>query len=255
MNPERAGHYDPSAGADYRSTRRSRRARREPNPWGRLVFGVSILVAGLVFWLDRLGRIDAQDYIVWWPVILIAFGFTLLARGRWIAALVDIVIGVTFLPALPFLPHFRVGQLLGFWPLLITAGGVTLIMQALRPAAKDAPGAASFRAFAFMGGSGRSIGSSHFVGGDAVVVMGACEINLTAASITGEALIDVLAFWGGIEIHVPRGWRIENRVTEMLGAFADNTAPPVGTDAPRLIIRGSTIMSGIEVKNSREDTP
>jgi len=254
MNNEERSRYNAGAAGDGdRRARRGRRARHEANPWGRLVFGVSILAVGLIIWLDRLGRLRAADYLRWWPLILIAFGLSLLARGRWIAAAVDLVIGLSFLPSLPFLPHFRLGEILGIWPLLITAGGITLILQALRPAAKDARGAGSFRAFAFMGGSGRSIGSSNFVGGDAVVVMGGCEINLTAASMNGEAMIDVLAFWGGIDIRVPRGWRVENHVTEILGAFRDNTAAPIGADAPRLIIRGSTIMSGIEVKNPREN--
>jgi hypothetical protein len=253
MNPDEWNHYDTGGDARLnRAMRRVRGVRRDANPWSRLVLGATILAFGLIFWLDQIGRLNARDYLPWWPLILIAGGLSLLTRRRWIAATVDIVIGVIFLPSLPFLPHFRLGEILDLWPLLITAAGVTLIAQALRPVAKDARGAASFRAFAFMGGSGRSIGSSHFVGGDAVVVMGACEINLMAASINGEALIDVLAFWGGIEIRVPRGWRIENRVTEMLGAFANNTTPPVSDDAPRLVIRGSTIMSGIEVTNPRE---
>ena len=53
--------------------------------------------------------------------------------------------------------------------------------------------------------------------------MGGCEINLGDAKITSEAVIDVLAFWGGIEIRVPRGWRIENHVLAILGGVVDKT--------------------------------
>jgi hypothetical protein len=255
MSPDESGHY--LAGVDYGGGGRApggRSPRPDANPWGRLVFGISTLAIGLVIWLDQIGRVDARDYLPWWPLILIAFGLSLLARRRWIAASVDIIIGVSFLPPLAFLPHFRLGEILNIWPLLISAAGMTLIAQALRPTAKDAYGAASFRASTLMGGSGRTVGSSDFVGGEAVVVMGACEIDLLAATITREATIDVLAFWGGIEIRVPRGWTVENRVTEILGGFSDKTTPPVGRNAPRLIIRGSSIMSGIEVKNPKEDS-
>jgi hypothetical protein len=233
------------------SSRRPRTPHQE-NPWGRLVFGVSLLAAGLIFWLDRLDRLRARDYLRWWPLVIVAFGLTYLIQRRWIAAAINIVIGLAFLPEVPFLPEFRLGQILGLWPLLISAGGVTLIRQALHPEAKDAPGAGGFHAFALMGGGERTISSDNFVGGDSVVVMGASEINLTNATITGEAVIDVVAFWGGIEIRVPRGWRVENRVLEILGGFSDKTIPPVADDAPRLVIRGASIMSGIEVRHPKE---
>jgi len=51
------------------------------------------------------------------------------------------------------------------------------------------------------------------------------RINLSAAKITEEAVIDVLAFWGGIEIRVPRGWDVENNVTAILAV--SSTKPTV----------------------------
>jgi hypothetical protein len=237
------------------SSREPRTPRHPDNPWSRLVFGVSLLAIGLIFWLDRIDRLDAGDYLRWWPLVIVAFGVAYLAQRRWVAAAISIVIGIAFLPELPFLPHFRLGELFGLWPLLISAGGATLIRQALHPEAKDAPGAGGFRAFALMGGGERTVSSDNFVGGDSIVVMGASEINLSHASITGTAVIDVLAFWGGIEIRIPRGWRVESHVLELLGGFTDKTIPPVADDAPRLIIRGASIMSGIEVRHPKEVLP
>jgi hypothetical protein len=226
--------------------------RQRDNPWSRLIGGLMILIVGVIFWLDHLGRIDASDYYRWWPLFFVAFGVAHLPQRRWIAATVYIVIGVALLPPLPFLPNLRLGELIGLWPLLISAGGVTLLMQALRPAAKDAKGSGAFRLVAWMGGSGRTIAADNFVGGDAVAVMGGCEIDLTNAKLDGEAVIDVLAFWGGIEIIVPRTWRTEAQVTALLGGMTDRTDPVA--DGPRLIVRGSAIMGGIEVRNPKEVT-
>ncbi|HYM62900.1 MAG TPA: DUF5668 domain-containing protein [Thermoanaerobaculia bacterium] len=238
-----------------RARRAIRRAARNRDPWAGMVGGLAILAAGVIFWLDHLGRISAGDYLQWWPLILIAYGLAYLPARRWIAATILIVLGLAFLPQIEFLPHLHFGAILGMWPLLISAGGVTLIMQALRPAPKDARDGGAFRAISFMGGSVRTIDSEELTGGDAVAVMGGCEIRINSTRAAEGAVIDVLAFWGGVEIRVPRGWKVENHVAAILGGFADKTAPTIIADAPRLTIRGSVIMGGIEVRNPKDDTP
>lgn len=237
--------------------RRLRRERRQRsgapgnNPWIRLVIGLSILAVGVVAWLDRLGRIDGNDFLAWWALILIALGLAHLPQRRWVGAGVYLILGLIFLPPLPFL-LVRLADVLRLWPLLISAGGVALVSQALHPAPKDMPGSGAFHAFAWMGGNVRTIAAEDFLGGDAVVVMGGCEIDLTNARITDEAVIDLLAFWGGIEIRVPRNWIIENHVTPLLGGVAIHTKNPKDGEGPRLIVRGSAIMGGIEIRNGKE---
>ncbi|HEV7484185.1 MAG TPA: DUF5668 domain-containing protein [Thermoanaerobaculia bacterium] len=233
---------------DDRTESRNRRRNRGDNPWARLVWGCAFLAAGIIGWLDHTGQLNASDYFQWWPLILIAMGLAHLPQRQWISAAVLGGLGILFLPELPFLPHLRLSMILGVWPLLISAGGVTLIRQALGPTAKDARRDNSFHSVAVMGGVGRGVASSDFAGGDVVAVMGGCEINLAAAKITSEAVIDVLAFWGGIEIHVPRGWRIENQVLAILGGVVDKTDGNAPAGAPTLILRGSAIMGGVEIR-------
>ena len=225
--------------------------KRGDNPWARLVWGVALLAAGVIGWLDHTGQLHASDYLEWWPLILIGLGLAHIPQRQWISVAVLLAFGLLFLPPLPFLPHLRLGMIVGLWPLLISVGGITLIRQALQPGAKDAGSTNSFHTVAVMGGVGRGVASSDFVGGDAVAVMGGCEINLSAAKITKEAVIDVLAFWGGIDIRVPRGWQVENEVIAILGGVVDKTERDVPAGAPRLIIRGSAIMGGVEVKHPK----
>ena len=122
--------------------------------------------------------------------------------------------------------------------------------QALRPLPKTVFGedAAIFRAGAFMSGNSHSIGSRDFAGGEAVACMGGCDIDLRGAELRrDEAIIDVLAFWGGIGIKIPESWTVENQVTPVLGGLDDKTSG--GDGKKRLILRGSAIMGGIEVSN------
>ena len=69
-------------------------------------------------------------------------------------------------------------------------------------------------------------------------------------------MIDVFAFWGGIDIQVPEDWAVTIRGIPLLGGFEDKThqsptTAGVAAGAPRqeLIIKGFAIMGGIDVKN------
>jgi len=230
---------------------RLRARKRGDNPWARLVWGLAILTAGIIGWLDHTGALNARDYLEWWPLVVIALGLAHLPQRQWVTTVVLVAIGMMFLPPLPFLPHFHVAAILGLWPLLISVGGVSLIQQSRSSVAKNAADSNSFHTVAVMGGVGRGVASSDFIGGDAVAVMGGCEINLSGAKITNEAVIDVLAFWGGIEIRVPRGWKVSTEVVPILGGVVDKTERDVPAGAPTLIIRGSAIMGGVEVKHPK----
>ena len=215
-------------------------------PWQRLVLGMSVLAAGIIFWLDRIGRIDAHHYLQWWPVVLLAMGVAHLLDRRWFGAAVWFFFGAYFFLPLIGIPGARVWYLIGVWPLLITVAGVTLMIQAFHRGSATP----TFRVAAVMGGNVRKVGAQ-LTSGEVVAVMGACDLDLTAAHIDGEAIVDVLAFWGGIGLKVPHGWDVVGRVTPILGGFEDKTADaPDG--APRLIVRGAAIMGGIDVRHPRE---
>lgn len=218
--------------------------------WTRLTMGLAILAFGFLMWLDHLGRIEASVFLEWWPLALLVVAIGHVLDGRWAAAVIWTLLGVWFV--LPLLGYSRLPlwRLMGVWPLLITAAGLTLVWHSLRPAV-TIPGPGAFQAFAFMGGNVRSIGSQNFSGGEAIAVMAGCEVDLSLARMSGEAVIDVLAFWGGIEILVPRGWQVVSRVTPIVGGYANYTAA-APESAPRLVLRGTSIMGGIEVRNPRE---
>jgi hypothetical protein len=80
-------------------------------------------------------------------------------------------------------------------------------------------------------------------------MMGGCEIDLRHASIGGEAVFDVFALWGGIEIRVPPDWTVVSRITPILGGVDDKTRPPQAASRHCLVLRGFIVMAGVEIKN------
>ena len=100
-----------------------------------------------------------------------------------------------------------------------------------------------------LGGSTTHNTSHDFKGGQALAFMGGCTIDLRKAEIQDEeAVLDVFAFWGGIEIRVPEEWQVINNANAFLGAVENKTYP--APDArQRLVVTGTVIMGGAEVKN------
>lgn len=226
-------------------------ARRGDFPWPKLAFGLCLMAVGIVMTLGYWDVIDEWDYLHYWPLALIVIGLADLAVRHYIGGALWILFGtVLLLPRLGYTIGIGVGDLFALWPLMITAAGIALLTQALRPGAKDFTGArgGTFRAFVMMGGSVQKIGSGDFLGGDVFVLMGGCELDLRDAEIRDEAIIDVTTFWGGTEIRVPETWEVVRRLAPVLGTWEDKTVrPPAG--GKRLIIRGAAIMAGVEVSN------
>ena len=219
-----------------------------------LLFGIVVIVAGILFTLDNLGLVEADQYIRFWPVIPILFGALRLAQAQTstgaLTGFLFLVFGIWQL--LEEVTTLRV-HVDDIWPLLLVLLGVYLGWQgvstrAASPALKEG-NVTTLSGMAILGAFTRGSSSKAFRGGDLTAIMGACEIDLRKAAIDGEATIDVFALWGGIDIRVPENWIIESRVLPLLGGFEDKTRGPSGRTTHRLIIRGFAVMGGIEVKN------
>jgi hypothetical protein len=243
----------------------------------RILFGTALAALGVLYTFDNLGVLDADDTLrrFGWPVLLVAYGTLTVAGSRsgggrlWGTA--ALLAGVGLL-----------GQRLGLWhaefralvpPLLVALGGY-IVWRSMHsdgheswPSrewrspfehATDSRGAASvptidsgesISAVAVLAGIERRVTSSAFRGGELTAVLGGGQIDMREAiPAGGQAVIDVFAMMGGLEIRVPDSWSIEVRATPVLGAIRD-TRPPASSTGPRLIVRGMVFLGGIEFKS------
>ena len=219
-----------------------------------LVIGIVIIVVGVLFTLDNLGFIEADVYLRFWPVILIAVGLMKLwagGRGASLPGLLLFFAGVWLLLQSMAIVTISLWSL---WPVLLIVAGGSMIWRgvygpACQRALADTDGHSTISAMAVLGGVNRGNNSRTFRGGDLTAVMGGCQIDLRNAAIEGDAVIDVFAMWGGIEIRVPEEWSVSGRVTPILGGYEDKTRPIRDAATQRLIVRGMVIMGGVEIKN------
>ena len=217
-----------------------------------MVLGLVIVSLGVVLTLDTLGIADARDYIRYWPAGVIALGVAKLWQGRNSSSGVLGGVVLTGIGAWLLLGELDIvrADFWELWPIVLVLFGGSLVWRSLsgrRPAPNDNNSILS--AVAVLSGVNRGNNSATFRGGDLTAIMGGCEIDLRQAQINGEAVIDVFAMWGGIEIRVPEDWTVISRVTPLMGGFEDGTRPPQGAGTHRLVIRGFILMAGVEVKN------
>jgi predicted membrane protein len=223
------------------------RPRRSSGATPRLILGISIMVAGLLLALDNLGMVDASAVFRFWPVVLVGIGLAKLLgpEGQRKGGTFLIVLGGCLLA-------FTLGILNWprLWAVLFIVVGGSIAARALRPPVRrPADPGVGIDTMALLGGSKTVSNSSDFRGGQALAVMGGCQIDLRKATIAqGEAVLDVFAFWGGIEIRVPEEWEVVNRVNAFLGGSDNKTLMERGA-RQRFVVTGTVIMGGVEVKN------
>jgi predicted membrane protein len=219
-----------------------------------LLLGLFIIGVGIVLTLDNLGILYADEVLRYWPAGLIAIGLLKLSqsrggRGGGFAGLLFISAGTWLL--LETIGIVRVSAREA-WPLVLVFIGAAIVWQGLRggrPRGPRTDGNDTLSAAAVLGGISRGNNSAAFQGGELTAVMGGLEIDLRQAHIDGEAVLNVFAMWGGIDIRVPEDWTVIGRVTPILGGVEDKTRPPQAATSQRLVLQGLVIMGGIDVKN------
>ncbi len=220
------------------------------------VFGVVVIVIGVAFLLDNLNILDAGEIFRYWPVLLILLGISRLTSA---VSMIGKMVGLFFIAAGTLMVldrmHFIEFYFWDWWPLILILIGGRLLLNSSRWRSSVGGGTPNdtdsvINLFAFMSGYNRASFSQDFRGGELSAIMGGCDIDLRQASITsGPAVLNVFAFWGGIDVKVPQDWSVVLEGTPIMGSIEDNTHPTEAASEKRLIVRGTAIMGGVEIAN------
>jgi hypothetical protein len=220
-----------------------------------VLLGLVLIGLGVLFLLDRAGTIAADQVIGdWWPLIIVALGLIQLA-GRPRSMLgPGIVIGVGVVLLL-FTTDVVEGSVWNYlWPVVLIAIGVAIIAR--RGGGSSGKGQAGdvVRASGILGGPEVASTSRRFRGASLTAILGGVTLDLRQARPDPEgATISATALFGGIDIIVPRGWRVTVSSTPIFGGLDDKTdrsdAPP--DDAPSLHLDAVAIFGGVDLKHEK----
>lgn len=107
--------------------------------------------------------------------------------------------------------------------------------------------------FTLLGGGHFNTRSQKLKGGSVVCILGGAEIDIRDADCEGDTIeIDILAFMGGAEIKIPPHWQVTVKVLPLMGGVSNKTtclADKMRVPPKHLIITGTALMGGVEVRN------
>jgi hypothetical protein len=223
----------------------------------RLVPAIVLIAVGAIFLLNNLHLVFAHDLFRYWPAILIAVGIVKLVDSQDNSARAGggilVGLGAVFLAqSLGYLDiHFW-----DLWPLILIAIGLGLLFEgnlAWQVKIKAGTGGRGLKEAAVFSGGKRVINDQNFRGAKYDAVFGGFEIDLRRANIVEEeAVLDLNAVFGGIEVKVPESWSVEVKGAGVFGAFQDSTTQPdprIYPSPKRLVVKGGAVFGGVELKN------
>jgi predicted membrane protein len=232
--------------------------RRSPPITGHLLIGVAIAAIGLIFILGELGLIEPAGFWRYWPLLLIVYGLIKLLTspygGQRIWGGTVLVVGILFMLSEWTDIDISWGVI---FALAVFALGVRLIWQALTRQRDRGPSEDSWmREWAIFGGGERRNTSKTFRGGELNAAFGGIDVDLRGAVIDQQqATLEVLVMFGGIDVFVPRDWEVILQPVALFGGCSDSRssmereAQPATGAGKRLVVRGTVLFGGFEVKS------
>jgi hypothetical protein len=228
----------------------------------RLLPGIVLVSIGALFLLDNLHILIFQEWVNYWPVIVIVIGIVKLVdstrqEGRIAGGILTGVGTVLLAERLGYL-YMSWGAV---WPLFLIGIGIFLLFHRLSarpsdpapsgggPAWSSGPG---LNEVAIFGGGKRQINSPDFQGGQITAIFGGVDLDLREAGIAADsAVIEVNALFGGASIRIPDNWSTVVQGMGIFGGFDDKTLhpDPRAPGTKHLIVKGAAVFGGVAVRN------
>jgi len=220
-----------------------------------IVIGVALITIGVVLSGVSLGWWDADLlFDGWWTLFLIVpAAVSIIGNGPNVGNLVLLAIGLALLAdAQKLLGTVSVWSLIG--SLVIVAIGGSLIWKGLSGPRlpRDSAGKVtrpSSHLSAIFSGSAASFNGLPFKGAVTLALFGGVDLDLRGAVITDDVLIDATSIFGGTDIIVSPGMKVELASTGIFGG-ADKHAdkPQAGAPGPVIHVRSWAAFGGLDIK-------
>ena len=214
----------------------------------RLWIGLVLVTLGVFGILDATGTLDSSETIDrWWPVAIIGLGLIGMLVERRVALGPAIIVGIGFL-LLADQQEWTDEDLFG--PVLLIMIGL-VVLSGLWQHRVTGRGGHRENTVVMLGGTRIKDRSEHFAHADVSAIFGGATLDLREAHIDQEASVDALALFGGVDVLVPKGWRVALGGTPILGGCEDKTEGDgeLPADAPLLKVNATAILGGVDVKN------
>jgi hypothetical protein len=213
-------------------------------------FAAVLIAVGGLWLLDAAGALDAGATIDhWWPVAVIVLGLAAAAVDRRLSLgpVVVVLIGALLLVGQLDIVEFDAIV----WPVVAIVAGLWLLFNRAQWSQAREEMSGRQDVLAVLGAAETKNRSPHFQHANVSAVFGGATLDMRDAQLDPGATVDALALFGGVDVIVPPGWRVELGGLPLFGGYDDKTGgngdlPP---DAPVLKVEATAIFGGVDVKS------
>jgi hypothetical protein len=207
---------------------------------GGVLFGLALIVLGTLLALDNLEVVDASELLAgWWPVAVMAAGVWWAITGAPVSGLFVAVVGAMLLLSTLELVDIPIGSLI--FPGILVAVGGAMLQAGMRVRA------AHIEVAGLPGASGdewiEGLAATA-VFGDARLIVGDDGVD------TDRLVVSATSVFGDVRVDVPAGWRLENRITKLLGDVTLPREQPSYPESPVVVLHGLVVFGDVRVRYS-----
>jgi len=215
-------------------------------------FGSVLIVLGAGLLADQI--YPALEFGQWiarlWPLTVILLGVLLLLTktATWLGGILILIIGgILQIAALGIMTENAWGLL---WPSFLILLGILIVFRLGRPGVPLDKTQDVVNHFVIFSGLESRPRIANFRGGSATALFGGANIDLRESTLAKEgARLEVTAAFGGIDILIPKDWRLDLDGIPLFGGWSDKTFPPSSVEGPVLTVRCLAMFGGIDIKN------
>ena len=220
----------------------------------RILGGIAIIVAGVLFALKALDIINFSIFFDgWWTLfIIVPCASGLITRQEKTGNIIGLLFGVLLLLCCQDILSFSL-----LWKLLLPAIIVIIGFKMVFSGVFNNKSNAIFNSMkqngkkptsgcATFSGCKLNFDNEIFEGADLTATFGGVECDLRNAIITKDCAIRVSAIFGGIDILVPGHVNVKSSTTSIFGGVSNKTA--TNKNAPTIYINGTCLFGGVDVK-------
>ena len=219
---------------------------------GAVPFGLALIVLGVLLALDNLEVVDASDLLAgWWPLAVVAAGAWWTVTGSPVSGLATVTVGGMLLVATLGVVELPLGRLVLPGILVIVGGALLQAGVRLRAAqveVRDGPSVG--RRTAATSSDGAAIADDRQLAGPtATAVFGDARLVVgDDGRDTDRLVVTATAVFGDVRVEVPSGWRLEDRITRLLGDVTLPREQPSYPESPVVVLHGLVALGDVRVR-------
>lgn len=246
---------------DVNTSKGNKPRKSHTNKWA----GFALLLVGAIL-LTRAFGLDLPDWIISWPMAIIAAGIIVGATTKFrdYTWLMMIGAGAFFLIVREF-PEVNIQRYI--LPIIFIVVGLLVLYGSreswftLRRSNRPGDGTGteegpltedqSLDMTSAFGGIKKVVYNKSFKGGEILTIFGGGEVNLLNADFEGTIILEVTVMFGGIKLIVPAHWEVSTtEAVAIFGGIDDKRSYNTPTDPnKKLIVRGTILFGGLDVRN------